>query len=968
MFFDEADALGSRGALVQGGPGGFRSTPGFWHNARSCNGVAYLDAATQSLLLTGAAADDVDAPRRVRDRIIMGGMGGGGGMGTLQALLTELSGLKKPRGFFNRVVRRALGMRPKPPPKYRILVMMASNMPQSLDEALLRPGRLDRIYKVGYPSKAGRIRTYRGYLEKVRHQLTDDELDRLATITPYATGATIKDVVNEALITAIRDGREVITWRDVMRAKQLKDLGPPEDVECIERERHAVAVHEACHAVVAYRVRHHLTIDLATIEKGGTYLGMVASIPPEDQFTRWRSEYEADIMVSLASLAGERRFFKGDNSSGVSGDLESATRVATMMEGFWGMGETVASHGVTRQAGIPGGGGKPGEDEKEQELLRDKTLGMRIEAKLVELLGRTEELLAVNRVPVPPWRTRWRRTKPSPARTSPPSSKVWRGRSSTGAATTPTSSPRRRSATTPWSSRRTRATPRSRPPCRRCAPTSWSGGARRRGGRRDRPRAVRAAARRGVAARRRGRMSAMLDDADTKAVLSAALSGGGDFAEVFAETRRGRNLRLDDGKIEELVSGRDRGAGIRVLRGRQTAYAYTNVLTREALVDAARVAAAAIQGQAQTRVADLTTATPAVTHPAERDPLAADRPALVRIVQTADDAARGVDGAVRQITVLYADATQDLYIANSEGHRSTEQRVRTRLVAQVVAARDGVVQTGFEGPGDAVGHELFDRHPPDQVGRLAAERAVVMLDSVPAPAGELPVVLAAGGGGVLFHEACGHGMEADIVAKDASVYAGRRGERLGTPIFTGVDDATVAGGWGSFSFDDEGTPAQRTVLFDRGVCTDYMSDRIRAAQLGIAASGNGRRQSYAHLPIPRMTNSFILPGEDDPDEIVRSVANGVYCRSLGGGQVDPASGDFVFGITEAYLIQDGEVTTPVRGANLVGDGPTVLGRVDALGTDFETRQGICGKEGQGVPVAFGTPTLRISRITVGGTG
>jgi TldD protein len=463
-------------------------------------------------------------------------------------------------------------------------------------------------------------------------------------------------------------------------------------------------------------------------------------------------------------------------------------------------------------------------------------------------------------------------------------------------------------------------------------------------------------------------MSAMLDDADTKAVLSAALSGGGDFAEVFAETRRGRNLRLDDGKIEELVSGRDRGAGIRVLRGRQTAYAYTNVLTREALVDAARVAAAAIQGQAQTRVADLTTATPAVTHPAERDPLAADRPALVRIVQTADDAARGVDGAVRQVTVLYADATQDLYIANSEGHRSTEQRVRTRLVAQVVAARDGVVQTGFEGPGDAVGHELFDRHPPDQVGRLAAERAVVMLDSVPAPAGELPVVLAAGGGGVLFHEACGHGMEADIVAKDASVYAGRRGERLGTPIFTGVDDATVAGGWGSFSFDDEGTPAQRTVLFDRGVCTDYMSDRIRAAQLGIAASGNGRRQSYAHLPIPRMTNSFILPGEDDPDEIVRSVANGVYCRSLGGGQVDPASGDFVFGITEAYLIQDGEVTTPVRGANLVGDGPTVLGRVDALGTDFETRQGICGKEGQGVPVAFGTPTLRISRITVGGTG
>ncbi|MFC7714930.1 AAA family ATPase [Nonomuraea recticatena] len=234
-----------------------------------------------------------------------GGMNGGSGdMGTLQALLTELSGLKKPRGLFNRLVRRALGMRPKPPPKYRILVMMATNMPDALDEALLRPGRIDRIYKVGYPSKAGRVRTYQGYFAKVQHELTDEQMDKLATITPYATGATIKDLVNEALITTIRDGREVITWSDVLRAKRLKQLGPPEDVEYIERERHAVAVHEACHAVVAYRTRYHLEIDIATIEKGADYLGMVASIKPEDQFTRWKSEHEADIMVSLASLAG----------------------------------------------------------------------------------------------------------------------------------------------------------------------------------------------------------------------------------------------------------------------------------------------------------------------------------------------------------------------------------------------------------------------------------------------------------------------------------------------------------------------------------------------------------------------------------------------------------------------------------------------------------------------------------------
>ena len=263
----------------------------------------------------------------------------------------------------NRVVRRTLGMRPKPPPKYRIMVMMATNMPQALDEALLRPGRIDRIYKVGYPSKEGRIRTYEGYFDKVHHNLTPADIEKLATITPYATGATIKDLVNEALIHAIRNDRDTITWADVIKAKQLKDLGPPEDVEYIERERHAVAVHEACHAVTAFRVRRHLTIDIATIEKGGNYLGMVASIPPEDQFTRWRTEYEADVMVSLASLAGERLFFEGDNSSGVSGDLESATQIATLMEGYWGMGSTVTSHGVTQKVGI-GGGGRPGKADK----------------------------------------------------------------------------------------------------------------------------------------------------------------------------------------------------------------------------------------------------------------------------------------------------------------------------------------------------------------------------------------------------------------------------------------------------------------------------------------------------------------------------------------------------------------------------------------------------------------------------
>ena len=409
VFFDEADVLGRRAGVTPTPAPGQGAAPAPAWDAAGCNGYSHLSVHSRSMLAQSSSslpsAFDGGAGTEIgrRSRFMMGGaMGGGGDMGTLQALLTELSGLKKPRGFVNRYVRRALGMRPKPPPKYRILVMMASNLPEALDPALLRPGRIDRIYRVGYPSKAGRIRTYEGYLDKVPHEVTSDELDKLATITPYATGATIKDLVNEALITAIRDGREVISWRDLMKAKQLKDLGPPEDVEYIERERHAVAVHEACHAVVAYRTRQHMEIDLATIEKGSDYLGMVASIPPEDQFTRWRSEYEADILVSLASLAGERMFFEGDSSSGVSGDLESATAVASFMEGYWGMGHTVSSYSTARrlEVGSPGGGrGGPQKGESTEKVLR-AALADRIEDQLAELLDRAEAILQENRTSV----------------------------------------------------------------------------------------------------------------------------------------------------------------------------------------------------------------------------------------------------------------------------------------------------------------------------------------------------------------------------------------------------------------------------------------------------------------------------------------------------------------------------------------------------------------------------------------
>lgn len=394
VFFDEADALGNRGIMTNRPPGSYAN--GF-DKKNECHGATYLSSDSQSLIATrqlSRKSVEAEKPTLI-NRFMMGaGGGGGGGMGTLQALLTELSGLKKPRGFFNRIVRRTLGMRPKNPPKYRILVVMATNMPESLDEALLRPGRIDRMYRVGYPSKAGRIRTYEGYFEKISHSLSTEEIEKLAIITPYATGATIKDLVNESLIMAIRNERTTVTWSDVLKAKQLKQLGPSEDVEYIERERHATAIHEACHAVMAYRVRKHMEIDIATIEKGAEYLGMVASIPPDDQFTHWKSEYESDILVALASLSGERMFFDGDNSSGVSGDLESATSIAGLMEGYWGMGSTVSSYASSRrmELGAPGGA-KPNDSKAEMR----RALADRIEDNLATLLEKSESLLRENR-------------------------------------------------------------------------------------------------------------------------------------------------------------------------------------------------------------------------------------------------------------------------------------------------------------------------------------------------------------------------------------------------------------------------------------------------------------------------------------------------------------------------------------------------------------------------------------------
>ena len=459
----------------------------------------------------------------------------------------------------------------------------------------------------------------------------------------------------------------------------------------------------------------------------------------------------------------------------------------------------------------------------------------------------------------------------------------------------------------------------------------------------------------------------MLDPDVLARTLSVALRSGGDFAEVFAEDRASSSVSFDDGRVEDLVSGHRRGAGVRVVRGDSTGYAHTADLTEDGLRDAAAAAAAAARGpEGATRVVGLERRSVAAPHPVRIRPETVAKDRKVEVLERADAAARARNTAVSQVSASYADGRRRILVANSDGLLVEDDQVRTRLAVSCVAVGDAGLRTGTEAPGRTVGFELFDDVAPERVAVTAADRAVTMLDARPAPSGPMPVVLRRGAGGVLFHEACGHGLEADLVDRDASVFRGRRGERVASPLVTLVDDGAFPREWGTYAIDDEGTAARRTTLIEAGVLTDFMFDRLRARKDGRASTGNGRRESYQHLPLVRMTNTFLLEGDDDPESIVASTQSGLYCVALGGGQVDPATGDFVFGVTEAYLIENGRITAPVRAAQLIGNGPDVLRRIDAVGSDFDTWAGTCGK-GQQVPVSSGQPTLRVAELTVGGT-
>ena len=457
----------------------------------------------------------------------------------------------------------------------------------------------------------------------------------------------------------------------------------------------------------------------------------------------------------------------------------------------------------------------------------------------------------------------------------------------------------------------------------------------------------------------------MLSTRELEEILGIALKTGGDFAEIFIERSKGTSVICEDGKIEKVTSGIDGGAGIRVILGDTASYACTTDTSFSSLKNTAEAASRSFSSNKKVSGFSLKPEISTLSYPIKLRPDELPIERKTGIVLEANKIARSYGDKIIQVTVSYGDSNQAVTIANSEGTYVEDNRIRTRFVINVIAAKDGILQTGYEGPGGSCGFELFEKHPVEKISRLATERALKMLDAPPAPSGKMPVVLSSQAGGTMIHEACGHALEADFILKGTSVFGEKLGKKVASELITVIDDATLPGNFGSFRFDDEGTPSQRTILIEKGILKGFMSDKYTAKRINISPTGNGRRQSFRTKPVPRMTNTFIAQGNMDPEEIITSIKNGLLVKKMGGGEVDVVNGDFVFDILEGYLIEDGKIKHPVRGAILTGNGPKILEIIDMVGNDLEFTPGVCGKYDH-APVSDAQPTIRIPEIIVGG--
>jgi TldD protein len=456
----------------------------------------------------------------------------------------------------------------------------------------------------------------------------------------------------------------------------------------------------------------------------------------------------------------------------------------------------------------------------------------------------------------------------------------------------------------------------------------------------------------------------LFDPEVAERVLARALASGGEFAELFAERRDGMTLAIDESRIESVQAGAEQGAGVRVVAAGTTYFAHVDGLDPADLERAAAETAEALRGER--REPQPLRAVATTPEPIERPPAEVPAERKAELLRELDERGRSAGAEIAQLNASYAEARREVAIANSDGLLSGDDRTRTRIGVQAVARRDDRVETGAETLGGHRGFELFEDDP-GEIAASAAGKALTLLDAGPAPAGSMPVVVGGGFGGVLFHEMTGHGLEADHVQKGASVYAGKLGEQVAQPLLAAYDDGRLPGEWGSDAIDDEGTPTQKTQVIEGGRLVAFLYDRLRAERDGVASTGNGRRESFRHLPIPRMTNTYIAPGEAEPEQLIAEVGRGFYAASFAGGQVDPATGDFVFGVSEGYLIEAGRVTRPCRGATLIGNCLEALMAIDAVASDFRMKTGMCGKGGQKVPVGTGQGHVRLAALTVGGT-
>ena len=458
----------------------------------------------------------------------------------------------------------------------------------------------------------------------------------------------------------------------------------------------------------------------------------------------------------------------------------------------------------------------------------------------------------------------------------------------------------------------------------------------------------------------------MITKSIAESVLACAMSTGADFVELYGEITRSNSVSMLDGKIDRVTDNLISGVGIRAFLGTKTVFASTSDISREGLLKcAASVAAVMGEVKKDLQIVLKETLFPNI-HPARIIPSSVDAKERADLLRAGCFAAKEYDAAISQVSGTLAGVDHSILVANTEGLYTTDRHVRTRMAISAVASEGGETQSGSHSPGAGMGLELFESIDPKEIGREASRQAMVNLRADYCPAGTMTVAIENGFGGVIFHEACGHSLEATSVAIGASQMAGKLGQQIANLKVTAIDDGTIPGAWGSVNIDDEGTPTQRNVLIENGVLKGYLIDRLGSRRMGMPMTGSGRRQSYTYEATSRMTNTFIDNGPDKNEDIIASMENGLYCRKMGGGSVNPLTGAFNFAVTEGYLVRNGKICEAVRGASLIGTGSEILQNIDMVGQNLERAQGMCGSASGSVPTDVGQPMIRVSTITVGG--